>query len=181
VASRRANGWKGGEQAAGIGEQARRKRRAHSGNAASRRTGDKKTGGKTASGRTGERIQANGRKGGEQRWCKWKCEVCSAAEKYEKGERERKNRDFCVNGDVAVSYGGANLPVTPLPTLISLCIIRSSTFLYPSPVPRIFIQVLCVCFEVSLRYPSAVLFLCPACFGLLFILLRIWAVARVDT
>jgi hypothetical protein len=27
-----------------------------------------------------------------------KCEVCSAAEKYEKGERGRKNREFYVNG-----------------------------------------------------------------------------------
>jgi hypothetical protein len=25
-------------------------------------------------------------------------EVCSAAEKYGKGEQERKNREFCVNG-----------------------------------------------------------------------------------
>jgi hypothetical protein len=68
--------------------------------------------------RVGEGIQASGIrwKGGKQargkqrggtranfkvalqRWCKLKCEVCSAAEKYEKGERGHKNREFYVNG-----------------------------------------------------------------------------------
>jgi hypothetical protein len=46
---------------------------------------------------------------------------------------------------------------------MSLCIIGGSAGIF---IP----QVLYVRFEVSLCYPSALLFLCPACFGHLFIL-----------
>jgi hypothetical protein len=92
-------------------------------------------------------------------------EVCSAAEKYEKGGARTQEQGIPYERSIyaAVSNGVADLPVTPLPTLMSLCIIGSSTCVF-------ILQVFYVRFEVSFRYLSALLFLCPACFGLLFIL-----------
>jgi hypothetical protein len=103
---------------------------------------------------------------------------CSAAEKYEKGHSDVRTKNSVRAEHCVVSYGGADLPVTPLPTLMSLCLIESSAGVF---IPQSFMSIskvsdLKLCstirlhycfgllfssFEVRLRHPSALLFRSP--------------------
>jgi hypothetical protein len=99
-------------------------------------------------------------------------EVCSVAEKYEKGERGRKNREFCMNGALC---GG----------LEWRCGLASDTFTNTYVAVYYWVFLSRKSFMSVLKFLSALhphhCFYVPIVSVSSLFLLCIWMVARVDT